>query len=80
MTSFCIVLGIIDLIDDADESANKIFANAHQLLLNNGLDILGLTALGSDNTNVNVGDNHSVYSLFKDELPDIFKGIVVLDY
>ena len=80
MTSFCIVLGIIDLIDDADESANKIFANARQLLLNNGLDMLGLTALGADNTNVNVGDNHSVYSLFKDELPDIFKGIVVLDY
>ncbi|CAF1304803.1 unnamed protein product [Rotaria sordida] len=66
--------GIIDLIDDADESAIKIFANAHQLLLDNGLDIHGLTALGADNTNVNVGDNHSVYSLFKDEIPDILKG------
>ncbi|CAF5022389.1 unnamed protein product, partial [Rotaria sp. Silwood1] len=66
--------GIIDLIDDADESAIKIFANAHQLLLDNGLDIHGLTALGVDNTNVNVGDNHSVYSLFKDEVPDILKG------
>ncbi|CAF4439097.1 unnamed protein product, partial [Rotaria sp. Silwood2] len=65
---------IIDLIDDADESAIKIFANARQVLLDNGLDIHGLTALGADNTNVNVGNNHSVYSLFKDELPDILKG------
>jgi len=48
--------------------------------LDNGLDIHGLTALGADNTNVNVGDNHSVYSLFKDEVPDILKGTVLLPY
>ncbi|CAF3611196.1 unnamed protein product [Rotaria sp. Silwood1] len=72
--------GIIDLIDDADESAIKIFANAHQLLLDNGLDIHGLTALGVDNTNVNVGDNHSVYSLFKDEVPDILKVPCILSF
>ncbi|CAF5108051.1 unnamed protein product, partial [Rotaria sp. Silwood1] len=30
--------GIIDLIDDANESAIKIFANARQFLLDNGLD------------------------------------------
>ncbi|CAF4524758.1 unnamed protein product, partial [Rotaria sp. Silwood2] len=69
---FCVqflsVIGIIDLIDDANESAIKICANARQLLLDNGLDMHGLTALRADNTNVNVGDNHSVYSLFKDEV------------
>ncbi|CAF3630184.1 unnamed protein product [Rotaria sp. Silwood1] len=65
---------IIDLIDDADESAIKIFANARQFLLDKGLDMHGLTVLGADNTNVNVGHNHSVYSLFKDEVPDILKG------
>ncbi|CAF1558384.1 unnamed protein product [Rotaria sordida] len=58
----------------------KYFANARQLLLDNGLDIHGLTALGADNTNVNVGDNHSVYSLFKDEVPDILKGTLLLAY
>ncbi|CAF1515024.1 unnamed protein product [Rotaria sp. Silwood1] len=73
-TSFFTVLGIIDLIDDADESAIKIFANARQFLLDKGLDMHGLTVLGADNTNVNVGHNHSVYSLFKDEVPDILKG------
>jgi len=76
--SFLILLGIVDLIDDADESANGIFANARQLIMDNDLDFNGLTSLGADNTNVNVGENHSVYSLFKEELPDILKGIKVL--
>lgn len=46
--------------------------------MDNNLDLNGLTALGFDNTNVNVGENHSVYSLFKEELPDILKGIKIL--
>jgi len=43
--------------------------------MDNDLNFEGLSAMGADNTNVNVGDNHSVYSLFKEELPDIIKGI-----
>ncbi|CAF4165969.1 unnamed protein product [Rotaria sp. Silwood2] len=66
--------GIVDLIDDADESANGIFANVRQLIMDNDQDFNGLTALGADNTNVNVDENHSVYSLFKEESPDILKG------
>ncbi|CAF4692644.1 unnamed protein product, partial [Rotaria sp. Silwood2] len=42
--------------------------------MDNDLDFNGLAALGADNTNVNVGENHSVYSLFKEESPDILKG------
>jgi hypothetical protein len=68
----------VDLIPDADETALKIFANARQIIIDNDLNVNGLTALGSDNTNVNVGDNHSVFSLFRDELPDIFKGKIDL--
>ena len=63
-----------DLIDDADETAIKVSSNAHKLIMDNGLDINGLTALSSDNTNVNVGENHSIYSLFRDELPNLMKG------
>jgi hypothetical protein len=74
--SFLIFLEIVDLIDDADESANGIFANVRQLFMDNDLDFNGLTALGADNTNVNVGENHSVYSLFKEESLDILKGIL----
>ncbi|CAF1150096.1 unnamed protein product [Adineta steineri] len=66
--------GIVDLLDDADESANGIFANARQLIKDNDMDFNGLSALGADNTNVNVGENHSVCSLFQEESPDIIKG------
>jgi len=44
--------------------------------MDNNLDFNGLTAIGVDNTNVNVGENHSVYSLFRDDLSDILKGII----
>jgi hypothetical protein len=50
------------LIDDAEKTAVKIVSNGHKLISDNNLDINGLTALGADNTNVNVGKNHSVYS------------------
>ena len=76
--TFVFFSGIIDLIDDAEETAVKIVSNAHKLISDNDLDINGLTALGADNTNVNVGQHHSVFSLFKDELPNIFKGEIIL--
>ncbi|CAF3409471.1 unnamed protein product, partial [Rotaria sp. Silwood2] len=74
LSSTGVKIGIVDLIDAVDEPTIEIFANARQLFMDNGLDIYGLTALGVDNTNVNIGNNHSVYSLFKDELPNVFKG------
>ena len=76
--SFLIFLGIVDLIDDADESANGISANVHQLIRDNGLDFNGLTGLGADNMNVNVCESHSVCSLFKEESPDILESIKIL--
>ncbi|CAF2959711.1 unnamed protein product [Rotaria sp. Silwood2] len=74
LSSTGVKIGIVDLIDAVDEPTIEIFANARQLFMDNGLDIYGLTALGVDNTNVNIGNNHSVYSLFKDELPNVLKG------
>jgi hypothetical protein len=38
------------------------------------LKIDGLTTIGADNTNVNMGDHHSVFSLFRDEKPNVLKG------
>ena len=75
---FLIFLGIVDLIDDPDKSANRICANAHQLIRDNGLDFNKLTALGADNMNVNVCESHSVCSLFKEESPDILESIKIL--
>ncbi|CAF1516743.1 unnamed protein product [Rotaria sordida] len=63
-----------DFIDDSSESAVDIHRNARQILNKYGLSIDGLTAIGADNTNVNVGENHSVFSLFRDEKPNVIKG------
>jgi len=38
------------------------------------LKIEQFSSLGSDNTNVNVGDHNSVFSLFEELLPGIVKG------
>ncbi|CAF0791441.1 unnamed protein product [Rotaria sordida] len=70
--------GIVVLMNDAEGTALKIFANACQLIVDNELDINELATIGADDTNVNVGENHLVFSLFKDELPDIFKEQSVL--
>ncbi|CAF2145677.1 unnamed protein product [Rotaria magnacalcarata] len=66
--------GIIDLIDDADESATNIFENLMTVIKKSGLPFDGLTSIGADNTNVNMGNNHSVYTLFNNEIENLFKG------
>lgn len=38
------------------------------------LDIRNLTSIGADNTNVNYGEHHSVFKLFKDISPNLAKG------
>ncbi|CAF2055340.1 unnamed protein product, partial [Rotaria magnacalcarata] len=53
---------IIDLIDDADESATNIFENFMTVIKKSGLPFDGLTSIGADNTNVNMGNNHSAYT------------------
>ncbi|CAF4257829.1 unnamed protein product [Rotaria magnacalcarata] len=64
---------IIDLIDDADESATNIFENLMTVIKKSGLSFDGLTSIGADNTNVNMGNNHSVYTLFNNEIENLFK-------
>jgi hypothetical protein len=44
----------LDFIDDPNESAIDIHRNARQILDKYELDIQGLTAVGADNTNVNI--------------------------
>ncbi|CAF3694557.1 unnamed protein product [Rotaria socialis] len=66
--------GIIDLIDDADESATNIFENLMTVIKKSGFPFDGLTSIGADNTNVNMGNDHSVYTLFNNEIENLFKG------
>jgi hypothetical protein len=41
------------------------------------LDIRNLTSIGADNANVNFGEHHSVFKLFKDLCPCLVKGILI---
>ncbi|CAF4595623.1 unnamed protein product, partial [Rotaria sp. Silwood2] len=39
-----------------------------------GLELEKVSSLGSDNTNLNVGNNHSVFSLFNELIPRLIRG------
>ena len=67
-------IGIIDLIDDADESALKTYENLKRTIEKFNLPLEALTSIGADNTNVNMGSNHSVYSLFQCQIENLIKG------
>ncbi|CAF5154393.1 unnamed protein product [Rotaria magnacalcarata] len=56
------------------ESADDLFANIKYVLEANELKLNQLVSLGSDNTNVNVGNHHSVFALFEKLLPGLIKG------
>ncbi|CAF1519343.1 unnamed protein product, partial [Rotaria sordida] len=65
---------IIEFIEQQDESADGLFANIKYVLESYELELEKLNSLGSDNTNVNVGNNHSVFSLFNELIPLLIQG------
>ena len=69
---------ILDFIEQPDESANALFENIKYVLESNDLKLEQLAAIGSDNTNVNVGEYHSVFALFEKLLPRLVKGKTIL--
>lgn len=62
------------MIEQCDESADALFQNIKYVLEANELKLDQLVSLGSDNTNVNVGEYHSVFALFEKLSPRIVKG------
>ena len=66
--------GILDFIEQSDESADALFKNIKYVIESHELKVEQLASLGSDNTNVNVGDHHSVFSLFEELSPKVVKG------
>ncbi|CAF2177166.1 unnamed protein product [Rotaria magnacalcarata] len=56
------------------ESADDLFANIKYVLEANELKLNQLVSLGSDNTNVNVGNQHSVFALFEKLSLGLIKG------
>lgn len=67
-------VGLIDFIDDSWETVSDIFNNAIKIIDDYQLNINNLTSIGADNANVNFGQYHSVFKLFKDRLRNIHKG------
>ncbi|CAM4974346.1 unnamed protein product [Rotaria socialis] len=66
--------GILEFIEQMHESADALFKNIKYVLEANELKLNQLVSLGSDNTNVNVGNHHSVFALFEKLLPGLIKG------
>ncbi|CAF1564257.1 unnamed protein product, partial [Adineta ricciae] len=66
--------GILEFIEQMHETADGLFTNIKYVLEANELKLNQLVSLGSDNTNVNVGNHHSVFALFEKLLPGVIKG------
>jgi hypothetical protein len=71
---FGIRRGILDFIEQSEESADAVFKNIKYVLEAHQLKVEQLASLGSDNTNVNVGEYHSIFSLFEELSPGLVKG------
>ncbi|CAF4176055.1 unnamed protein product [Rotaria sp. Silwood2] len=65
---------IIEFIEQQHESADGLFVNIKYVLESHGLELEKVSSLGSDNTNLNVGNNHSVFSLFNELIPRLIRG------
>ncbi|CAF3468027.1 unnamed protein product [Rotaria sp. Silwood2] len=74
LRDFGVKHGIIEFIEQQKESADALFTNMEYVLEANELKLNQIASLGSDNTNVNIGNNHSVFSLFNKVLPRLIKG------
>lgn len=75
-TCFFFHLGLIEFIEDPHEAATDIYTNACKIINYYELKMENLTSIGADNTNVNFGKYHSVFQLFKNDLPHIRQGRV----
>ncbi|CAF4908822.1 unnamed protein product, partial [Rotaria socialis] len=62
---------LIQFIEDPHETAEDIFKNACRVINDFQLKIEHLTSVSANNTNVNFGEHHSVFRLFKNEAPHI---------
>ncbi|CAF4011889.1 unnamed protein product [Rotaria sordida] len=67
--------GIIEFIKQQHETADKLFANIKYVLETNELKLEQLSSIGSDNTNVNIGQHHSVFVLFNQLIPGLIQEV-----
>lgn len=68
------VRSVLEVVEQPREAAENIVERLRGVLQKHNLDIQKLTSIGADNTNVNFGKNHSVFSIVKLEVLNLFKG------
>jgi hypothetical protein len=66
---------VIEVIELVNETADHIVASLREVLQMNNINIQNMTSIGADNTNVNYGRIHSVFSLLKSDVPNLMKGV-----
>jgi uncharacterized protein with HEPN domain len=66
---------VIEVIELVNETADHIVASLREVLQMNNINIQNMSSIGADNTNVNYGRIHSVFSLLKSDVPNLEKGI-----
>ena len=73
-SKFGVKHAVLEVIEPPKESADVLFSNIKYVLEANELRLNQVVSIGSDNTNVNVGNNHSVFFLFHELMPRLIKG------
>lgn len=69
-----IIKSVVEVIEQPNETATHVVASLREVLKMNNLEIKNLTSIGADNTNVNYGQHHSVFTLLKTDFPHLVKG------
>ena len=69
-----IVRSVIEVIEQPHETANHVVAALRGILKMNNTDIKKMTSIGADNTNVNYGQYHSVFSVLESDFPHLIRG------
>ena len=67
---------VLECIENPSEVADDVANILKQVIKMNDLDMIYLTSCGADNTNVNFGSNHSVFTLIRQEQPNLIKGMI----
>lgn len=73
-STFGINHGIIEFIQQQHETADKLFVNIKYVLESNELELEQLSSIGSDNTNVKIGQHHSIFVLFNKLVHGLIQG------
>ena len=65
------------MINDGNELVTNILKNLMTAIKKSSLPLEDLTSIGADNTNVNMGNTHSIYALCHSQIENLSKGTLI---